>query len=223
MEKRGAPVSLNAQASRLEREGSGFAVETNSGERLRADRLVLAIPPNALAKLLGASGPEFRDLVPNLDRFGSAPIVSINLWFEGFHPPQRMLGLVNSPIHWVFDKAKILKNEKSSHITLVVSGAHALAQESKENLVKLALAELRRFFPELDGKQPLHAQIVKEQEATFSAQRGLNRFRPGNRCSLPGLFLAGDWTDTGLPATIESAVLSGHRAAAAVLERLHER
>lgn len=218
LERRGAPLAFNAQATRLSREGAGFLVETNTGARLSAQRLILAVPPNALAKLLAASEAEFQGLVPELSRFGSAPIVSINLWFEDFHPRQRMLGLVNSPIHWVFDKAKILTGEKSSHLTLVISGAHALAQESKDNLVKLAVAELQRFFPELEGKRLLHSQVVKELEATFSAQRGLNRYRPATRTRLPGLYLAGDWTDTGLPATIESAVLSGHRAAAEILE-----
>lgn len=223
LERNQVPVSFNAQATRISREHNQFLLETNTGERWSSDKLLLAVPPNALAKLLAASDPEFQGLVPELGRFGSAPIVSINLWFEDFHPRQRMLGLVNSPIHWVFDKTQILTGEKSSHLTLVVSGAHALAQENKDNLVKLALAELQRFFPELEGKRLVHSQVVKELEATFSAQRGLNRYRPATRTRLPGFFLAGDWTDTGLPATIESAVLSGHRAADAILEPDHVR
>ncbi|MCE9623896.1 MAG: FAD-dependent oxidoreductase [Deltaproteobacteria bacterium] len=223
LEGHGVPLSFNTQATRVTREGAGFLVETNTGERFATDQLLLATPPNALAKLLAESGSEFQGLFPELVRFGSAPIVSINLWFENFHPPQRMLGLVNSPIHWVFDKSKILTGQRSSHLTLVVSGAHALAQENKENLVKLACAELQRFFPELENARLYHSQVVKELEATFSAQRGLNRYRPSNRTALPGLYLAGDWTDTGLPATIESAVLSGHQAADALLESHHAR
>lgn len=219
LEKYAVPISFNAQAQRLSRENGRFVVDTNLGERLVADRVVLAVPPNALGKLLAASEAPFQGLVPELSRFGSAPIVSINLWFEDFHPSQRMLGLINSPIHWVFDKAKILTGEKSTHITLVVSGAHSLAQESKDNLVKLALAELTRFFPELEAKTLRHSQVVKELDATFSAQRGLNRYRPGTHTRHDGLFIAGDWTDTDLPATIESAVLSGHRAADAILEK----
>jgi hydroxysqualene dehydroxylase len=216
-EEAGVPLHFNSQATALRREANGFRVETNRGESFFSDKVLLAIPPNAAAKLLQASGDELPSLLPELHRFGSAPIVSINLWYEGFRPRHRMLGLVDSPIHWVFDKAKILSAEKPEHVTLVVSGAHALAGESKENLLALAESELQKFYPELKGRRPHHGQVVKELEATFSARKGLGPYRPGPRSKAAGIFLAGDWTDTGLPATIEGAVLSGHKAAAAIL------
>ena len=241
-----APIHFNTQVLAVRREGARFRIETNRGLSSRApasdplgspvvdpsapsgprddtntlltDKILLAIPPNAAAKLLQASDTDLQTLLPELHRFGSAPIVSINLWYEGFRPRHRMLGLVDSPIHWIFDKAKILSAEKPEHITLVVSGAHALAGESKEALLALAEREVQKFYPELAGKRPHHGQVVKELEATFSARKGLAAYRPGPRTASAGIFLAGDWTDTGLPATIEGAVLSGHKAAAAILE-----
>jgi len=217
-QEKGVVIDFNTQIESIAREAAGFRLATNTGKSWHSDRVILAVPPNALGKILEASGGEFAGLVPGLERFASAPIVSINLWFENFRPPRRMTGLVDSPVHWLFDKSRIHRGESSKHLTLVVSAAHALAMESKENLIGLAVAELGRFFPELEGQRPIHSQIVKEQQATFSARRGLARFRPDERTRIPGLYLAGDWTNTRLPATIESAVLSGHKAAGAILK-----
>ncbi|HKY63022.1 MAG TPA: hydroxysqualene dehydroxylase HpnE, partial [bacterium] len=240
-EEAGVPIHFNTQVLAIRREGARFRVETNRGAGLKplatgsetvargfspaeskesylTDKILFAVPPNAAAKILRESGDALPALLAELHRFGSAPIVSINLWYENFRPRHRMLGLVDSPIHWVFDKAKILTGENPQHVTLVVSGAHALAGESKENLLALAGRELQKFYPELEGRSPRHGQVVKELEATFSARKGLGSYRPGPRSADPGIFLAGDWTDTGLPATIEGAVLSGHKAAAAILE-----
>ncbi len=217
-EEAGVPLHFNSQILAIRREGPTFRVETNRGESFCSDKILLAIPPNAAAKVLRESDDALPSLLAELHRFGSAPIVSINLWYENFRPRHRMLGLVDSPIHWVFDKSKILSAEHPQHVTLVVSGAHVLAGESKENLLAIAKRELQKFYPELEGRQPHHAQVVKELEATFSARKGLAPYRPGPCSQEPGIFLAGDWTDTGLPATIEGAVLSGHKAAAAILE-----
>jgi len=223
LEDKGVPISFNSQVMAIERQGTGFLLRSNRGEEWASDKILFAVPPNALAKLLNESGPDLRGLVPNLDRFGSAPIVSINLWYEDFHPQQKMLGLIHSPIHWVFDKAQILLQEKPQHITLVVSGAHALATQKKEDLIALAQSELQRYYPELKSKPLKHAFVVKELEATFSARKGLSSYRPTAQTKMDGIFLAGDWTDTALPATIESAVLSGHLAADAILENRNAR
>ncbi|HCU24618.1 MAG TPA: hypothetical protein DF383_06350 [Deltaproteobacteria bacterium] len=207
--EQGIPLHFNSQVLRIERESKTFRLFTHNGESFQSDYLLLAVPPNAAAKILSAD-KDLSQAVPHLDRFASAPIVSINLWFENFRLPQTMIGLIDSPVHWVFDKG--------THLTLVISAAHALAQESKENLIKLAVAELIRFFPELESKKIIHFQVVKEQEATFSSRMSLNRYRPDNKTAVDRLFLAGDWTNTGLPATIESAVASGHRAAELILK-----
>lgn len=216
-EKAGVPLHFQTQARALRREGNNWVLTTEAGAELRSSAVILAVPPPALAKLKEGSGAELAATAPGLELFQSSPIVSINLWLEDFHPPQTMVGLIGSPVHWVFNKARILKNEKSSHVTLVISGAADTAARSKDDLVAMAVSELQRFYPETTGKKLLHSQVVKEFDATFGTRTGLGSHKPGAATALPGLFLAGDWTHTGLPATIEGAVLSGHRAADAFL------
>lgn len=216
--KNEVPFHFHTQVEKIERSGTAWKAVTQGGENFFAEKILLAVPPNALAKILQASGPEFSALLPGLNRFQSSPIVSINLWYEGFNPPFSFLGLIDSPIHWIFNKAAILGADRGRYLTLVVSGAYSLAAKSKEDLVQLGIQEVRRFFPELRHRQPLHSQVIKEHEATFSGRVGLKTYRPGPETLKEGLYLAGDWVDTGLPATIESAVASGHQAARCIQE-----
>jgi hydroxysqualene dehydroxylase len=118
----------------------------------------------------------------------------------------------------VFDKRALL-GEASSHLSLVSSGATALVGQTNQELIDLALGELKVALPAVNKAQLRRAVVVREKRATFSVAPGQPR-RPQIDTSIPGLFLAGDWIDTGLPATIEGAVVSGHRAAAAVLKVL---
>jgi uncharacterized protein with NAD-binding domain and iron-sulfur cluster len=98
-----------------------------------------------------------------------------------------------------------------------VSGARGEIERGQDDLIATALADLRSLFPAARGAKLIHALVVKEREATVSPAPGWDALRPGPRTEDPAIVLAGDWTSTGLPATIESAALSGHRAAAAVL------
>jgi hydroxysqualene dehydroxylase len=216
-QKQEVPLSFQTQILKISREGDDYLLHADSGEIFKSKAVLLAVPPNALAKLLSLSSADFSEWLPQLMRFQSSPIVSINLWIEDFQPSDTMVGLIGSPIHWLFNKAKVLVQEKVTHVTLVVSGAVELANRKKEELVALALQELQRYYPEIRGKRLLHAQLVKEFDATFGTRLGLCRYRPTAATKWEGLYLAGDWTDTGLPATIESAVLSGHRAADLIL------
>jgi zeta-carotene desaturase len=121
-------------------------------------------------------------------------------------------------MQWVFDK-RALFGESSSHLSLVSSGAVAWVNRSNQELIELALDELKAALPPVRSATLRRAVVVREKRATFSVAPGQPR-RPPTRTPIPGLFLAGDWIDTGLPATIESAVVSGHAAADAVLEYL---
>jgi zeta-carotene desaturase len=216
-EANSVPMHFQTQVQSIQREGSALLLSTDRQGILKTDKVLFALPPNSLGKILAASPPELHSLAPHLELFQSSPIVSINLWIDGFAPAETMVGLIDSPVHWLFNKSRILKGEKASHVTLVISGAAQPAAQKKEELVAMACAELKKFYPELEGKRLLHSQVVKEFDATFGTRVGLKSNRPSAITSSPGIFLAGDWTDTGLPATIESAVLSGHRAADGVL------
>lgn len=218
-ENEGVPLHFQTNGVALTRSTQGWTLETQEGKKLLADSVVLAMPPNALAKLLEKSDTSLKSLGTHLGAFRSSPIVSVNLWFKDFNPPDAFLGLVDSPIHWIFNKTRIFGSSKGNYVSLVVSGAYELAQKNKLQLVKIATEELQRFYPELRGQAPLHSQVIKENEATFSGRTGLMDLRPPIETSIPGIYLAGDWVATGLPATIESAVKSGHEAAEAIVRR----
>lgn len=226
LEQQNALLHFQTQVKSIERVSAGdpshWQIITDQGKKLTSDRLLLAVPPDALTKLLASSPSLLEELKSHLPKFRPAPILSINLWFEDFIPPQNFVGLLESPLHWVFDKAKILNGTNSQgtnrYLSVVVSGAYELTQKNKAELIELALQELQQFYPELREKKLLHSQVIKEHAATFSGRVGLKQYRPQQRTNQPGLYLAGDWTATDLPATIESAVKSGHLAADVLLE-----
>jgi zeta-carotene desaturase len=217
LHQKGVPIHFQTQGVSLQRSiGTQWEFHTQDGKKLSAKNILLALPPNALAKLLAASDPVLKPLSENLSAFQPSPIVSINLWFENFNPPEKFMGLIDSPLHWFFNKARLFGASRGKYVSLVISGAYDLAEKNKSELVELAIAELLRFYPKLRGRNPLHVQVIKENEATFSGRKGLMAIRPPVQSAVPGIFLAGDWIDTGLPATIESAVKSGHLAAEAI-------
>jgi zeta-carotene desaturase len=147
-----------------------------------------------------------------------SPIVTVNLWLDRPVTPGAFVGLPGRSMQWVFDTRALL-GEESSHLSLVSSAAEALVGHDNQGIVDLALRELREALPPAREATVRRAVVVRERRATFSVAPGQPP-RPGTRTTVAGLFLAGDWIDTGLPATIEGAVLSGHAAAAAAAEFL---
>jgi len=142
--------------------------------------------------------------------------VTINLWYDG--PPavkDSFVGLIGGPFHWVFDKGALFAHQRG-HLSVVASGANELAQFDNAAVTDIAVAQLAKALPGLAGRTLKRSIVVREQRATFSLAPGSPR-RPSHRTPISNFFLAGDWTDTGLPATIEGAVQSGHVAADAVL------
>jgi hypothetical protein len=142
--------------------------------------------------------------------------VTVNLWFDRpvLTPPiDGFVGFVGSPMHWAFDKGAIF-GTATGHLSVVSSGASDLVTQDNATLAAMATRELGRLLPAAAAAQCLRSVVVREPRASFSIAPG-SPSRPATVTAVRGLFLAGDWTDTGLPATIEGAVLSGHRAAAA--------
>ena len=194
-------------------------IRLRSGAILTADAAVCAITPPALARLL----PEgFENLRARLKSFCPSPILSVNLWFKGPIINRPFVGLLKGRMDWVFNKHMLYDGRDRAspgHVTLVASAADGLVDQPDERLVDIALKDLYRFLPET-RKMPLdHHLVVRERQATFALPTGDSP--PPNHTTAPNLFIAGDWTDTGLPATVESAVESGYRAAALTLEYLN--
>ncbi len=219
IEERGSLVRLNAEVAQIKFEHRrAVGVVLRSGETLPAEAIISALPYFALKKLISPDVVAACESLQSLDRFQSSPIVSINLWYEEPITELEFVGLLDSPIDWVFNKNAIGGvDRRQQHLALVTSGAYELADLPKEALVKLAVSELRRFFPAARKLHPIHYFVIKERDATLSHTVGLTQLRPAQRTSLSNFFLAGDWTATGLPATIEGAVWSGQECARALL------
>jgi squalene-associated FAD-dependent desaturase len=190
-----------------------------AGERIAAPIVVSAVPWHAFASLWPAGPPQaLRTVAANAATTASSPIVTINLWYDrpvmaGQAAP--FIGFVGSPLHWAFDKSALFGGE-AGHLSIVSSGATDLVTQDNAALASLATREMARLLPGAVSAKVTRAVVVREPRASFSLAPG-QPARPGVHTPVPGLYLAGDWTDTGLPATIEGAVLSGHRAADAVL------
>jgi squalene-associated FAD-dependent desaturase len=148
----------------------------------------------------------------DLSVFSHAPITGIHLWFDRPITELPHATLLDRTIQWMFNK------QDGKHIQLVVSASRSLVEMPRGEVIELALKELKEFFPRAAEAQLERAHVVKEVRATFSAACGLETLRPGNKTAVPNLFLAGDWTRSGWPATMEGAVRSGYLAAEAVLE-----
>jgi squalene-associated FAD-dependent desaturase len=181
-----------------------------------ADAVVSAVPPPALLQLV----PEYRRQTPpfdSLDRFSGSPIVSVDLWLDRVVVERDMLGLRDTEMDWVFDKGRLHgRTGAPQHLAFIVSAAYRTAPKTNAELVEAALSALRCCFPAMAGARVERSLVQREAQATFASTPELEALRPGPVTPIAGLFLAGDWTDTGLPATIEGAVRSGVRAADAV-------
>jgi hydroxysqualene dehydroxylase len=187
-------------------------------ETISAGAVICATAWYALPAVFHDRPPALEPILAAAEATMASPIVTVNLWLDRPVTSEPFVGLPGRAMQWVFDK-RALFGDESSHLSLVSSGAAALVGRDNQALVDLALDELRGALPAARDAVLRRAVVVREKRATFSVAPGQPP-RPATRTAVPGLFLAGDWIDTGLPATIESAVVSGHRAAAAVLEYL---
>jgi predicted NAD/FAD-dependent oxidoreductase len=178
--------------------------------------VISAVPWHAFADLWANGCPAaLSDICASAARMRSSPIVTVNLWLDRPVLPEPFVGLVGGSMHWAFDKQRIVGGP-ARHLSLVASGAGDLARLDNDALAGVALADLRASLPEARSAQMIRSRVVRERRATFSLAPG-EPARPATVTAIPGFLLAGDWTDTGLPATIEGAVLSGHAAADAAL------
>jgi zeta-carotene desaturase len=198
-------------------EGQCRGVRLFSGEEIEAQGVLSAVPSFQLAGLLPSellrSEPFFAPVIS----LRPAPIISINLWFDRPITEVDFVGLRGTTMQWLFNKGAILGSGEN-YVSLVLSGAHQHIGRSREELLAMARSELGSLFPEMQKAKLRHALVIKERFATFSPTWEAEQVRPTARTPVRGLYLAGDWTATGLPATIESAVRSGYTAAEAILD-----
>jgi zeta-carotene desaturase len=189
-----------------------------SGEETSFDVVVFAVPFDMLSRILPQTSSADR-LRRALACFETSPITGIHLWFDRQITDLDHAVLLDRTIQWMFHKSKLLGRVESgtgSYVELVVSSSKTLVEKSRAEIIDLALTELREFFPGARGANLVKSTVIKEVHATYSPRPGVDVYRPRPESVWPRVFLAGDWTATGWPATMEGAVRSGYMAAESV-------
>jgi squalene-associated FAD-dependent desaturase len=176
---------------------------------------VFALPFDSLERILPDSSAS-QPLRDALARFETSPITGIHLWFDRIISDLDHAVLLDRTIQWMFHKSRLQNRNSNGHgsyVELVVSASNTLVDKSKQEIVDLAVSELREFFPAAREANLLKSTVIKEVHATYSPRPGIEADRPRPETVWPRVFLAGDWTATGWPATMEGAVRSGYLAA----------
>jgi len=210
----GAKVMTNTEAkSVMFRKNGATGVALKGGRRLKAGSVICAVPYFNLARLLPASMRQ--EPFTQARKFESSPIVSIHLWFDRVVMDRDFVGLIDRRIQWVFNRRRILHqhNKPENYISAIISGAHGYVGMTREKLVNIALEDIASAYPQTRKAVVTHNIVIKEKRATFSPTNEREQFRPSQQTPIGNFYLAGDWTATGLPPTIEGAMLSGFRCA----------
>jgi squalene-associated FAD-dependent desaturase len=220
--ERGGKVLLRSSVTAIGLKQDRIGVLTSSGEQ-QFDFAVVAAPFQNVASLLpadAASAPVKKQLA----HFEPSAITGIHLWFDREITPLPHAVLLDRTIQWMFHKSKFHEGREQSspgsYVELVVSASKSLVQKSREEILALAMRELAEFFPAVREAKLVKSTVIKEIYATYAILPGLDDFRPMAATQWPRIFLAGDWTATGWPATMEGAVRSGYLAAEALTAKL---
>jgi zeta-carotene desaturase len=226
---RGGEVSLRTGVDSILPYEEGWLTMAST-QSFPSDAIVLALSFEAMADLLPVlpDKPGKQDLAERLAQFEHSPITGIHLWFDREVTDLDHAVLLDTTIQWMFNKSRLQPAHRAagpnassaSYLELVVSASRSLVPMQRQPIIDLALHELAQFFPAVASAQLLKAAVVKEVRATYSVRPLLDQIRPSSASPWPGIFLAGDWTATGWPATMEGAVRSGYLAASAVTEAL---
>ena len=213
VEGRGGRVISTAKAAGLiEESGRVRGVVTDMGSRFEAGNVVSTLPPWDLKKL---EIPVV--LRGSWETLAPAPIVGATLKLDRPVMTERFIGLLNAETHWVFNKTKIHGLPGSGQtLAVVISGAHVQIGYPPEKILSIAIRDLSSCLTEFSKAKVLASKVVKEPFATLSPVPGSEAKRPPLGSGMPGFLFAGDWTRTGLPATIESACVSGYAAAESI-------
>lgn len=196
-----------------------------AGKSHSSDGLIIALSFEAMAKMLPKMPqlPGVDKLGASLSSFEHSPITSVHLWFDREITDLDYAALMDSKIDWMYHTSRLQPQRdrgKGSYIELVISASRTLTNQSREEILSMVMSELPRYFPVVEDAVLLKAAVVKEVHATYSIRPMLEQYRPTAESPWPNATLAGDWTATGWPATMEGATRSGYLAAEA-LSRLN--
>jgi squalene-associated FAD-dependent desaturase len=214
----GVELRLGWRAARVEVAGGGFEVRRDGGDGVSADAVIVALPHARAAALIESLDPP---LAARAKALRDSPIVNLHVVYDRRVCELPFAAGVGTPVQYVFDRgAAGGVGEGCQYLAVSLSGAEREMGTGVDALRERYLPALAELFPRARAARVERFMVTREHAATFRAQPGTGALRPGPKTSVPGLALAGAWTDTGWPATLEGAVLSGHAAARCVLEAL---
>ena len=224
-EVKGAAIAWRTSVVSLRREGGEWHVASADGREFRASHVILALPfeqVRTVVESFATDEPARAELLGCMSQFHHAPITGVHLWFDRAVTDLHHAALLDTRIQWFFNKTLIRggTGDAPQYLELAISGSFAELKESREIILQRSIAELQRFLPRMRTANIVKTGVLKEARATFSVLPGLDAFRPAQQTSSPGLFVAGDWTRTDWPSTMEGAVRSGRLAAGAVTASL---
>ena len=222
--------------------GRVSAAVLDDGAELVADVFLSALPHDALLDLLPPELAESEPVFSRLRGLRTSPITGVHLWLDRVVTEEPYFALLDRTTQWIFNKTKLYSNSSAAdvpvaagarpavpadassvperaaqYLQLVISASYSLVEKSRQEIVDLCWKEVQESLPAARSARLLKSTVVKEVAATFSPAPGSDRLRPGAHSPLQNLYLAGDWTDTGWPSTMEGAVRSGYLAAEAIL------
>jgi zeta-carotene desaturase len=239
IERKGGEVALRAPVRGIMIDNSAInSVRLDDGESESADAYIFALPHATLSELLPHAIRESDPVFRNISRIKDAPITGVHFWFDRQVMDEPFVTLLDTRTQWIFNKTMLYNdasgNGESSHsqppsaagaeqyLQMVISASYDLIPKSRQEIIDLVLQEVRQALPKSREAQLLKATVIKETTATFSPEPGVNQWRPQQKSAIEKMFLAGDWTATNWPATMEGAVRSGYLAAEAVLRAAGE-
>jgi zeta-carotene desaturase len=218
---RGGKIHLRSGVDSIAADGAGKWIVRSATGDFSSDAVVLALPfeqsQGLIAGLPEVAGKQL--LEHDLGQFVHAPYTTVHFWFDRQITDLHHAALLDTTIQWIFHKSSIRSYpvEQGSYVELVIAASNSQLKMERSAILESAMAELATFFPEVKRARLVKSGILKEARATFSVVPGLDKLRPRAASPWPGIYLAGDWTSTGWPATMEGAARSGYLAAEAVV------
>jgi hydroxysqualene dehydroxylase len=223
IERAGGQVISHSIVEMLElgARGAVAGVRLRDGRRIEASDFISAVPAPQLLRLL----PENAVADPFFSRFAvlsSSPIICVHVWLDREVTNSPFIGFIGTTTQWLFNKRQIFAQRGEAHpgyLSFVISGARKLVERSNQEILEIVINDLHAMIPASREAKVVKSLVLKEKNATMAPDLRSHELRPTAKTPIANFFLAGDWIQTGLPATIESAVISGRAAAAAVIAR----
>jgi zeta-carotene desaturase len=224
---RGGEVRMRAKVREIRLNGNQFTgAVLADGTEILAHACICSVPQNEILDLLPAEFAGPGASLEGVRQIKSSPITGVHLWYDRKVMTEPFLTLLDHTTQWIFNKSELsahdanARSESGQYLQLVISASYELVSKSRQEIIDLCVRELGDVLPATRAAKLVKATVIKEVNATFSPAVGIDRYRPAQQSAVKNLILAGDWTRTGWPSTMEGAVRSGYLAAEALLAAL---